>query len=116
MPRILIVEDELLLGAGIKSLLTGETDLDLLDSCSGDEAELAEEIRRLQPNVIILDQNSNLVDLGKLMSWLDGYPELRVVLVNANLDLVEIYDKRQVVITQVADFIATVKCGYSPGE
>jgi DNA-binding NarL/FixJ family response regulator len=118
VPRVLVVDNGRLLGAGIESLLGVEIDLEVIGVSSDSRAGLIEEIRRFQPGVIVLDKDTYLTDPTSLLISLEDYSEVRVVQVSANSDLVCIYDKEQVLLTQGADLIKIIRDGktYRPRE
>ena len=99
--RVLIVENELLLGAGIEHLLAGETDLDVMGITRVDEVKLLEEIRFSQPEVVILDRATCLINPTKLITRLPDYPCLRVIVISANDNLMQIFERQQVLVTHV---------------
>lgn len=103
MRRILIVENELLLGAGIEHLLTGEADLDVTGIAGADEAILLKEIKHFQPDVVILDRATCLIHPTKLLAQLQDYPHLRVIVISADDNTVQIFEKQQILVTRIRD-------------
>jgi len=103
MQRILIVENESLLGAGIEHLLAGEADLNVVGIARADEAVLLEKIKLSQPDVVILDEATCLTNAMKLLAHLQDCPKLRVIVVSANDNVVQIFDKQQVLVNQTTD-------------
>ena len=90
-------------------MLSGETDLEVTGIAPGDQAELAQEIRRLQPDLIVLDKDSRWVDATELLATLQDYPKLRLVVVSANDNLVCIYDKQQVLTNRATDLVGIIR-------
>jgi DNA-binding NarL/FixJ family response regulator len=106
MPHILILECELLLGAGLKSLLAEETTLNIRGISANNRVELLEQIVQLQPDVIVLDALSSLVEPGQLLTAFNTYSKsLRLLAVNTNDNQVCIYDRRQILLTRAHDMI-----------
>lgn len=101
--RILIVENELLLGAGIEHLLAGEADLDVMGIAGVDEANLLNEIKRSQPDIVILDRATCLINPVKLLTQLQVYPHLRVIVISADDNIVQIFEKQEVLVTRIRD-------------
>jgi DNA-binding NarL/FixJ family response regulator len=99
--RVLVVENQLLLGAGLQSLLTNKTGLDVTGISPGDQEELVREIRRIQPEVVLLNADSRLADPADLLALLGNDPAGRVLAFNANNHLVRIYTKQEVFETLV---------------
>ncbi len=112
--RVLVVENEPLLGAGIESLLAGRGNVKLSGVVPATEAELIKEIKRFQPEIVILDRTTRLTTPTKLLNLLNNYPKLRVVAVSADDDLIHIYEKQQFLITQVTDLINVVHQDCTP--
>jgi len=108
--RVLIVQNGSLLCAGIQRLLAGELEMEVLSS-SQDWGELAEEVRRTQPDVVVLDEASHLVNPANLLALLNAGSTLRVMVVSANDNLVRIYGKQQVLITQAMDLVNIIRSG-----
>lgn len=103
--RVLIVENSLLLGAGVQSLLAAEANLDVIGISPKDQAELIQEIERFQPDVVVLDDLTHLTDTARLLTFLEVCPELRVVVLSSNSNLVRVYYRQRALITQVTDLV-----------
>ena len=103
--RVLIVENQLLLGAALQDLLTGEAELDVVGISPRDQVELVREIRRIRPDVVLLDENSCLTKPAKLLAFLENYPRLRLLLVNADDHLVRIYSKQEILVEHVPQLV-----------
>ena len=86
-------------------MLSGEADLEVTGISPGDQAELAQEIRRLQPDLVVLDRDSRWVDPTGLLASLQDYPKVRMVVVSANDNLVCVYDKQQILTNRAADLL-----------
>ncbi len=111
MRQVLVVETHILIGAGIHSFLAGETDLEVTGISPGDQAELAREIRRLRPDIVVLDEDSRLADPTALLVSLKDYPKLRLVVVSANDNWVCIYNKQQVLTRRASDLLGIIREG-----
>jgi DNA-binding NarL/FixJ family response regulator len=108
--RVLIVEPEQLLGAGLVRLLGGEPKLQVVGVSPAGEAGLLTEICQAQPDVVILDKASPLAASLKLPTLLGDYPQLKVILASAEDNVVGVYALRRVLVNHVADFIGII-CG-----
>ena len=108
MLRVLIVENQLLLGAGLQNLLSGETDLDVIGISPRNQLELVQKIRQIQPDVVFLDKDSRLTDATDLLTFLENFSKLRVIVLNANDNLACIYIKKQTLVTPTARLISIV--------
>jgi len=109
--QVLVVETHILIGAGIHSILAVETDLEVTGISPGDQAELIHEIRRLRPDIVVLDEDSRLADPTDLLAWLEDYPKLRLVVISANDNRVCVYDKQQVLTSKASDLLDIIRNG-----
>jgi chemotaxis response regulator CheB len=107
--RVLVVENESLLGAGIERLLTHEDCLNVCGISPRSVSQLLYEIERFRPDVIVLDAATELATSAELLTCLWDYPEMRVVAVRRDGALMSIYEKQEVAITQTADFVAVIR-------
>jgi DNA-binding NarL/FixJ family response regulator len=107
--QVLVVETHILIGAGIHSFLAGEADLEVTGISPGNQAELIREIRRLRPDIVVLDEDSRLAEPTHLLAWLKDYPRLRLVVVSANDNRVCIYDKQQILTSQASDLLGIIR-------
>ena len=96
---VLVVENDSLLGASVENILTRELGLNVVGVTPANEAALIQAIWHARPAIVILNEASSLTDAMNLMARLKDYPQLRVVVVNTDNNLVQIYDKRQVLAT-----------------
>jgi len=104
MKRVLIVENKLLLGAGLENLLSGEAGFEVVGVSLHSEEELIEKINELHPTTIILDESTYQTHLFQLLSCSRVYQKLRLVIVSANSNLIHIYHKQNFLLTRPNDF------------
>jgi len=102
------------LAAGIRSVLSRETNLHVAAIAPKCEAALIEEIRLLQPDVVVLDETTHIVRLAKLLGLLEDYPDLRVVVLRTTDNRVRVYDKQEVSVAQIADLVEVIRHGSTP--
>jgi DNA-binding NarL/FixJ family response regulator len=107
MRRVLVSENQRLLGAGIENLLRREHDLLVMGVALEGQEALRRAIDRSQPDVVVLDEAT--IDAAGLLELLEYYPRLRVVLVSADGSLVHTYKAQQVVVTQATELVDLVK-------
>lgn len=103
--RVLVATREMLLGSGIESLLVHQKELDLVGLTPGSKTDLLKKISRLKPEVVILDEGTYLVSARDLLALLTEWPEIRLVVVSASENRVQIYNKRQILVTQSTDLV-----------
>ena len=109
MLRILIVENQLLLGAGLQRLLSDMTDLDVIGVSPRNQLELVQEIRQLQPDIIFLDKDSRLTDAIELLSFLENLPKLRLIVLSASDYQAQIYNKQEIQLCWATDLIGIIR-------
>ncbi|MCB0170414.1 MAG: hypothetical protein KDJ97_07665 [Anaerolineae bacterium] len=107
--RVLIVENDLLLGAGVEHLLIRETNLEVIGISPQNEEELFRKIRRLQPEIIILDETTYLTQSNRLLTTLRQDHDFHLIIVNADKNIVYIYHKYTVMLRQISDLIEVLR-------
>ncbi|MCL4301464.1 MAG: hypothetical protein KJ077_37535 [Anaerolineae bacterium] len=107
--RVLIVDNELLLGAGLERLLSRTAGFHVVGVMGVDEETLIVAINHLQADVLIFDEASLLKIPLKLLTTILDYPDLRIVVVNTEDNRAQIYDKQQLVITQFTDLVKVIR-------
>jgi hypothetical protein len=106
--RVLVSTKEMLLGAGIESMLMRQNELALISTISHNTIELINKIHRHKPEVIILDEKMYQDSVSELMACINERPEMRLVVVSDSENRIQIYNKRQLQVTQSMDLIETM--------
>ncbi|RME49382.1 MAG: DNA-binding response regulator [Chloroflexi bacterium] len=114
MECVLVVNTGSLLAAGVERVLSRETDLHVVTIAPKCEAAVIEEVRLLQPDVIVLDEGAGIIDVTKLLVLLEEYSDLRVVTLRVSDTWVGVYDKHKTLLTQIADLVAIIRYGWNP--
>ena len=109
MKRVLVICSELVLLAGIESLLAKEMDFSVITIAPADMSAIKEEVERFQPNVVICDENLPFSELTTVMNLARGYPELRVLVVNLHDNRVHVYAKQEFLLNQRTDLVEAVR-------
>jgi hypothetical protein len=109
MKRVLVICEGLLIGSGIESILSREDDLLLMHNVLTTEPALNKEIESFRPDVIIIDENLKIWDLSRLLSFLKRVPTVRLMILAVHENRVQIFDKQDVLISQLADFVNEVR-------
>ncbi len=107
MRRVLVIENQQLLGAGIENLLRREVDLNVLGITPKDEKTLLDTMHRYRPDVVVLDEAST--DATRLSALLQDSPELLLVVVSADDHLVRLYESRNVTIVEAAELADLIR-------
>jgi len=107
--RVLIGATSLVPGAALELLLTHESDLEVIGVQADDEFELLRAIEKYLPYGLILCE-SDLSKDGKILGHLLlGYPELRVILVGTDENLVHFYYRRDFKIVLASDLADVIR-------
>lgn len=109
MKRVLVVQSDIVLAAGVESLLMREKDLDVLVSNTGVKPGLREEFERFRPEVLILFVDPDFSDLQQLINLIKDYPHMRIVALEADGDRASVFDKHDIKIKEANDLISTVR-------
>jgi len=107
--RVLIIHSNLLLLAGVEDLLTHENDLQLSSVDFKNEKCLENTIARLKPNVVIFDDNVRFEDESILWGLIKKSPALRILIVGANKNLVQLFDKQEIQISHFKDLVTAIR-------
>ncbi len=90
--KVLVIENNLVLGACIESLLALDPDLHVIGIAPQNEAALIQELWRAQPDVLIMDEGSRLINLTRLLCQLENYPKLRLIVMNSHNNWLQLFD------------------------
>ena len=107
--RILVVDNQGVMGAGLETLLSGDAALEVWGVALAGEQALVQEIQRIEPDVIILIRESQEVSPGRLLDLLADYGRLRIISVSMNSNAIEVYNKQPVIPTNYVTLIDQLK-------
>lgn len=103
--RVLLIESGKFIGGVIHSLFSHYDQLTVIEAAPANERELLKAVKEHQPEIVVIDDT--LKDyLTYLLNYLPGSEDLRVIVVDANHNQVEVYQKQQIAVKQTADFFA----------
>ena len=105
---IVILEQDQLINAGVQSFLAAQDCFEVIELESSEPAQIIQQIERIQPDVIIIDQNNQTIPLGDLLSHFENTPNIRTIALNISNNQIQVCDKRQVQIHQLSDFISVL--------
>lgn len=103
--RIVILESELLLNAGVQSFLSSQGYQQVHGVATQNEETMVVEIERLHPDVIIMDEQNREANFALLKPYLASDRTIRTIIMNMNNNQISIYEQRQVLIQQLSDFL-----------
>ena len=107
--RVLIVENNSVLGAALESALTREAELTLSGIVPNSQGELLAEIGALQPDVIIMHQNYVLANQVELRTLLDVNPHLCLIVLSENESTAHIYTRWESQIRRTTDLVEVIR-------
>ena len=109
MRRVLVVCNEILLLAGVESLLARELDLDVCTIVLSERDDFITEIERSEPQVVVLGERLVLSRFSLLLELLNRFPELRVMVIDDEENILHIYDKHEVAVRQGTDLVSAIR-------
>lgn len=69
---------------------------------------LTQKKERLHPDLLILKQESIVHDIQPLLRLIRSFPDLRIITINTENNLIEIYDRRLRHIREIADLLSVI--------
>ena len=102
--RVIVVESEKLLSAGIYSLLSSKDHYDVSGVIMREE-NFSDVFARVQPHILILDEATLSQYLTTYMAFTKNYPKLRTVVLSLGTNNMQVYDKQIVQIQNLNDFM-----------
>jgi chemotaxis response regulator CheB len=107
--RVLVIQSQHLLAAGILKVLSSESDLHVFNASSSDEIALLEEIKKVDPAVLILVDSSKFTDRVSSFSLLAKCYGLRVIVIEERENRMCIYERQALEVGCALDFIAAIR-------
>lgn len=104
--RVLLVESGHFLGGVISSLFSNYDHLKLIETSPANENELVKAVKEYAPQIVVIDDTLNAKYLSHLLRYMQSSDDLRVVVVGADSNHVQVYQKQQVPVLQSSDFFA----------
>jgi len=101
-----------MMGQSVERLCRTQADLDVVNARFQDPRDWSELFKRFQPDVLIFDEADNQLDMPSLaapFALLERFPDLRVIEVSEQANQIFIYQRRKVLVRQVADLFSVVR-------
>jgi DNA-binding NarL/FixJ family response regulator len=111
MKNVMVIQSERLLAEGILHLLNRVTDIKVFNTMCDDAVTLLQEIQDIKPNVLVLEECSQLTDHPSFFSLLGGYPDMRVIVIDEHENRMHIYRMQEIEIERSADLVAAIRDG-----
>lgn len=109
MNHILLVQSEMLLSAGVESLLAHEGDFVVKSTQAKTSRELIGEIIRFKPQVLVFDDSLASLIAPLLLDLFDFVPRMRILRVSYWTNHIQVYWYKDVDITGTEDLLAAVR-------
>lgn len=112
--KVLIVNDNRLLGAAISSLLSKESDMELFGVAPTSTPELISSIRKLRPDTIILDSlHPASKHIPQLLTSAADISDLCLVVVNADQNQLNVFSVHQRPVEQWTDLVNVIRADHA---
>lgn len=106
--KVLLIESGHFIGGVIHSLFSSCDKVTVVEAAPANPSQLLRAIRKHKPAVIVLDDTVHTEYLDYLLHYMQSSEAIRVVVVNTDSNLLEIYQKQRVNINHPADFFAAL--------
>ena len=103
MNPVLICIGDSIMETGVTNLVNSASDLRAVSI--PDNATIKRDIHTMQPCVVILDGDAAGAKSAQVLDLLDTLPQLRILMVHLESNMVQIYDKREITLREAADLI-----------
>lgn len=106
--RLLIINEDTLLAAGLQSLLSHFPGVDVVALTPSGPKALIDELERFRPHMILLACGGPVTSPPDLLAMLGEYPLVRVVAVSCDCNTVYVYDRSPATVTALDDLLALI--------
>ena len=98
-----------LLGEAIESILTMARNWQVIKMIdSPDVRVLTQAVEKFHPDIVIINQRSCADGFLPPIQLIEDFPELRVITVNPDNNVVEVYNKQEICIEEVSDLLCVL--------
>lgn len=107
-----------LLGRAIESLLTAEKNWRVIKVLGkADVRAIAEAVEKARAEIIIINRGPCAESFPALLQVIENLPELKIITINPDNNLLEVYNKQKVCIEFVSDLLSVIdRNSKSPAE
>jgi DNA-binding NarL/FixJ family response regulator len=106
---ILVMKTDVMLKRAVISLMGLEKDLEIVVSEAVDFTELAMDVSKINPNVILFSDTHPAAAKESLTQLLTNHSRLRIVVVSVKSNWLHIFDKEDMLLTSFDDFLGIIK-------
>jgi len=95
--RVLIVDNQPLMGAGLERLLAAEDRLQVFGVTAPTPDDLVEAIRQAVPDVLVMTKETQPIDPYQLYQRLGDYGRLRIIQISLHSNTIQVFEMKQLV-------------------
>jgi hypothetical protein len=103
------MKTDVLLKRAVIRLMDLEKGLEVVISDADDIKELAMDISKINPNVVLFSESQPLATKEVLAQLLISHPKIRVVTVSVSSNWLHIFDKEDKLLTNLEDLLTIIK-------
>ncbi len=111
--RVVLLSNRSLFAASIQRLLESETSFELFTVVADDPKAIAN-IRRMSPQVIIIDSGDTSLGEGVITRLLEEHPKTRVIALNLNHGGIKVYQMKHILQTNLDGLLETIRGKRNP--
>lgn len=105
--RVIVLETEKLLSAGISSLLSTNGKMEVI-GLTFEEEKFNEAVNHFKPEVVIVDEQVLDEHLNAYSAILKNYPKVRTIVMNTGANSLQICDKELIQVEHLDDFLEQI--------
>jgi len=109
LKRVLLIRCDDLISGGIASLLKRAPDINLLNITINDIPHLINKINEFCPSILVLKSNLKFIAPSSMIDLLSKFPNLRILLIDESKNIIHVYEKQEVQVTQSTDLLGLVR-------
>ncbi len=109
LKRVLIINSEDLFSAGLAAFIRSEDGFEVIDKNIINKSALVGAMEEFRPGVLIISERLLVTYLSAIFGCLRDSTALRVIVFNEQENLLQIYEKEEVVVEGASDLIAAIR-------
>ena len=106
---VLVMKTDVLLKRTVVSLMNLEKELEIVVSEAVNITDLAMDVSKINPNVVLFSESQPMAAKESLAQLLITYPKLRIIVVSVDSNWLYIYDKEDMLLTNLDDLLTVIK-------
>lgn len=107
--RVLIIASDMLLGASLMNILSGETDIVVMGITRNDETNLTKTVQFFKPDIIICTASLIAEEENFMAYVIANHPEIDVLSVSSDDNWVHAYFQKDILLSQASDLAEIIR-------